>query len=98
MEDENDEAQPLTEEERKIADALSREELEEIDSMLLSQASSQWRKVARVVGFSMMDFGDKYDELPDTFFLERVISLVEEQKLESDGNLKKMRYSEVRLV
>jgi hypothetical protein len=98
MVEENEEASPLTEEERKLADALSKDELDEIDSMLLSQASPEWRKVARVVGFSMMDFGDKYYELPDTFFLERVIALVEEQKLESQGNLRKMRFSEVRLV
>ena len=98
MDDENDEAPPLTEEQRKLADALSKEELDEIDNMLLSQASSQWRKVARIVGFSMMDFGDKFYEIPDTFFLERVKQLVEEQKLESQGNLNKMRFSEVRLV
>ena len=94
----DDEALPLTKEQRKLADSLSKEDLEDIDNMLISQASSQWRKVARIIGFSMMDFGDKYTKLPDTFFLERVKRLVEEQKLESQGNLNKMRFSEVRLV
>lgn len=88
---------PLTPQQREVADGLSLEEIEEIDAMLLSQSSEKWRKVARVVGWTLMELNEKYPGLPDVFYSERVQFLVENQSLESKGNLKRMRYSEVRL-
>ncbi len=93
-----DEDPELTQEQRERVNKLSKQDIEEIDKMLLSQASYQYRKVARIVGFSMMDFKGKYKGIPDVFFSERVKALVADNFLESKGNLNRMRFSEVCLV
>lgn len=87
----------LTEEELKLVQKLSHEEVEEIDNLLVSYAGSQYRKVAKLVGSAMMDLEDRKRGIPDIYYALRVRSLVEEGRLESQGNLQYMRYSEVRL-
>ncbi|MEK7854836.1 MAG: DUF3658 domain-containing protein, partial [Acidobacteriota bacterium] len=88
---------PPTEEERAQIDELTAEEIEKIDEALLANASTQWRKVARVVGTAMMANSGIVPPIPDIFYAERVRELVAAGKLESQGNLEFMGYSEVRL-
>ena len=45
----------------------------------------------------MMEMQNRISGIPDIFYSQRVRHLVEEGKLESQGNLGYMRYSEVRL-
>jgi hypothetical protein len=88
---------PLTEEQQARIDELTADHLRAIDEALLANASSQWRKVARVVGSVVSGNSDNIPKLPDIFFAERVRKLVAAGKLESQGNLNYMRFSEVRL-
>ena len=89
---------PLSKEQEAKVALLTDEELKIIDQGLLSNASTQWRKVARVVGSTMM-YGSKarIDGIPDIFYAQRVHKLIENRKLEATGNLDYIGGSEVRL-
>jgi hypothetical protein len=87
----------LTEEQQARVDQLTAEELQIIDDALLAEASTQFRKVARVVGFAMDVNKDSFKGIPDIFYASRVRKLVEEGRLVSQGNLEYMRFSEVKL-
>jgi hypothetical protein len=88
---------PLTpEEEAKVAQ-LAERELEAIDEVLMSNAHHRWRKVAMVVGLTMQHLENRVRGIPDLFYAQRVRKLVESGRLESQGNLAYMRFSEVRL-
>ncbi len=88
---------PLTQEQLKLVSNLSEAELSYIDSTLLSNVSSQWRKVARVIGTTMSEQDNKIKGVPDIFYSQRLSRLVTKGILQSQGNLQAMRYSEVRL-
>lgn len=88
---------PLAEEQATLTSKLSEIEIKRIDNALLSNACQYWRKVARVVGTTMTELPDRIVGIPDVFYSQRVRHLVAEGKLESQGNLDYMRYSEVRL-
>ena len=87
---------PLSAEQQAQANTLSDAELIEIDEAILGNTDINWRKVARVVGSAMKSLEGKHKGLPDVFFAQRVKSLVEGGLLESQGNLNRMRYSEVK--
>ena len=76
---------------------LTQADLFEMDSELLSQAASTWRTVARIVGMTIGEIGEKYAGVPDVYYSQRIRNLVALDKLESRGNLECMRSSEVRL-
>ena len=88
---------PLTPEQQSRVSLLTLDEIELIDEMLLAQADVRWRKVARVVGFAMTTEGNPIADVPDIYYSQRVGHLVESGRLESQGNLDYMGYSEVRL-
>lgn len=89
---------PLTAEQLEIVEALSEEQIAEIDHALLANCSERWRKVAAVVGFTMTDqFMDRYEGVPDIYLAKRIRRLVKKGALEAAGNLHYMRYSEVRI-
>lgn len=88
----------LTVEQQNLANSLTPENLSLIDAALLSQSAFQWRKTARVVGSTMMKLSGKYEGIPDVFYSQRVQSLVDSGKLEAQGDLRRMKYSEVRLT
>ena len=48
-------------------------------------ASSDWRKVASVVGMAMLSMPDRPSAVPDVFFAKRVALLAESGRLESQG-------------
>ena len=88
---------PLTPEELSKVERLSAHEVAKIDQALLANAALQWRKVARVVGTSMTSLDSRVAGIPDVYYSQRVAKLVSEGQLESQGNLRRMRFSEVRL-
>jgi len=88
---------PPTEEQQARIDELTPEHIRLIDEAILANASSQYRKVARVVGTAMQANDGLVPKVPDIFYAERVRNLVAEGKLESQGNLLYMGFSEVRL-
>jgi len=94
-EDARDEVLSPAESERVAG--LSPEQLELIDTALLAQVSTDWRKVARIVGTAMLSMPSRPKGVPDVFFAKRVVLLVEAGRLESQGDLRRMGFSEVRL-
>ena len=88
----------LNKEQQELVSRLSSSQLECIDAALLSNCSNQWRKVARVVGSTMTESTNKVEGVPDVFYAQRVVGLVEQGALLSQGNLKRMRFSEVKLA
>jgi pimeloyl-ACP methyl ester carboxylesterase len=88
---------PLDVEQSLRVSKLTQAELQEIDRELLAQASHDFRKVARVVGMAIGRLQGRIPDVPDIYYAQRVQNLVALGKLESEGNLKFMRLSEVRL-
>lgn len=88
---------PLNVEQSLRVSKLTQEELWEMDRVLLAQASSTWRKVARVVGGAISELSKRIPNVPDIYYAQRVRHLVEAGKLESEGDLRFMGRSEVRL-
>ena len=87
----------LEPEDQEAVSRLTAAEVEVIDSGLLAGCSPSWRKVARIVGTAMGSIGGRFPAIPDSYYAQRVVALVNGRHLESQGNLDYMRYSEVRL-
>jgi hypothetical protein len=68
------------------------------DTLLLSQITTRWQKVAMVVGNALTaSRKDLIVQVSDLVLAARIRALAESGRIESQGNLTKMRYSEVRL-
>jgi hypothetical protein len=89
--------QDLTEDQKELVAKLTDEDLKEIDEMLISAATNKYRKVAMLVGSTMMNLPNRVKGIPDVFYSQRVRKLVEDGQLEYRGNLQYMRFSEVKL-
>ena len=89
--------EPPTPEQQAIIERLSEAEIEQIDSALLSNAIYRWRKVAMIVMSTMSKIPYRVLNIPDVFYASRVRKLVENGYLESESDLRCMRFSEVRL-
>ena len=87
----------LDDEERVKVSQLTESEISLIDDVLLADCATSYRKVARVVATAMTGGADRQSGVPVAFLAQRVKALVESGKLESQGNLDYMRFSEVRL-
>lgn len=88
---------PLNPEQSLRVSRLKQEDLWEIDRMLLAQSAPTWRKVARIVGMTIGELSERFPNVPDVYYAQRVRRLVAVGELESQGNLEYMRFSEVRL-
>jgi hypothetical protein len=88
---------PLTPEQALRVSRLTQGDLWEMDRVLLDQSAPTWRKVARIVGMTIGELSERYPNIPDVYYAQRVRRLVAVGELESQGNLEYMRYSEVRL-
>ncbi len=88
---------PMSEAQLVMVGKLTASDLEKIDKAILKNSSHQWRKVARVVGQTLLEFQSDFPGVPDIFYSERIELLVNSGALQSQGNLKKMRYSEIKL-
>jgi hypothetical protein len=80
-----------------VANSLSPEVVARIDAALLSHAKKTQRKVAMLVGLTMMDDSLRVPGLPDVYYAQRIKALVPRGLLVAEGDLDYMRYSEVRL-
>lgn len=87
---------PLSPREAALFAQLSAQDLEAIDEAVLSCVRDDWRKVAMVVSLSMERLGGQYPGFSDVFYAERVRALADSGRLEGQGNLSYMRFSEVR--
>lgn len=88
---------PLDFEQSMRVSRLTQAELQQMDRELLSQASTEWRKVARIVGMAIGKLRERIPGVSDIYYAQRVQNLVALGQLESQGNLARMRSSEVRL-
>ena len=96
-----DSAEPdreLSDHERELVARLTTEDLAAIDEALLHRAAQHWRKVAALVANALEEMEHRLPDLPDVYYAQRVRQLVEAGVLESQGNLARMRSSEVRLT
>jgi hypothetical protein len=87
----------LSSEQTASTAGLTAQELARIDAALMSHARSQWRKLAMIVAFGIEDCGEQITNIPDAFYSRRAAQLVSEGKLLAFGDLRRMRYCEIRL-
>jgi hypothetical protein len=98
MSDEVPEANPpLSSEETSAVARLTPTDLEFIDTTILSCALTRWQKVAMVVGRTEKKLRTEYPQLSYIFYAMRIQDLADRGRLESQGDLDYMRFSEVRL-
>ena len=86
----------LSAEQERLVGALSQSQIDAVDRAILSSCVRQWRKVARVVSTAMAQVDPVLSGVPDLFYGERVSALVGRGALDAQGDLRRMRYSEVR--
>lgn len=70
-----------------------------IDATLMSNVNTKWQKVAMIILRTLYDLDVKLPnhKVTDLFCAMRIRKIVKENKLESKGDLFRMRFSEVRL-
>jgi hypothetical protein len=83
--------------ERLLAESLGPAGLESIDHAIAKATTPIFSKVARVVSDAMKAGGYAGEEAEFELHVRRVILLVESGALEAQGNLRRPRFSEVRL-
>jgi len=93
----NQDDPPLDAEDLEAVAALTRDDLGAIDRAIIAASHTNWRKVALVVGTAMDAYPDLYHDVPDVFYAQRVRALVSAGQLEAQGNLHRIRFSEIRL-
>lgn len=95
--DDEDELPASPEEgEQALIVELGAEGLRNIDEAIVVSSKENWLKVARVVADAIEAGGFGYSDATVDLHTRRVIELVLSGTLESKGNLKKPRFSEVR--
>lgn len=87
---------PLSAQQRSYVQTLTTKQLGRIDTVLRSHVPERWRKVAMVIALAMEDLADEIPGIPDVYCAERIKGLVGSGLLEAQGDLDRMRYSEVR--
>lgn len=87
----------LSAEEEEIASRLTLADIQALDSALIAGAVASWRNVARVVGDAMVTSQSQGSDLPLGVYMRRVEALVQDARLEAQGNTQFMRFSQVRL-
>jgi Protein of unknown function len=70
---------------------------QDIDALILSTVVRQWRKVALIVGKVHTACRNNAADINEYDVADRIRALVNQGKLEAQGNLYLWRYSEVRL-
>jgi hypothetical protein len=71
--------------------------IDHFDPLLMERATTEWRKVARVIGDTMGLNSEPYHQVGDIMLLARVIALIGEGKLLADGDPWDMHSCGVRL-
>jgi hypothetical protein len=88
---------PPTPEQRTRHAALTEDQRQEIDALLLKNSSDSWQKMARIIASTMLQVPLELRDVSDNYFAGRLRHLVAAGQLESRGYLAAMRYSELRL-
>jgi len=88
---------PLSPEESLAVAGLSDADIQTIDATILANSSGGWFKVARVVSMTEDALQHQYPGLSYVFYAQRLCQLADDGRLESQGDLSYMRFSEVRL-
>jgi Protein of unknown function len=83
--------------EAKLSVQVGEQGLRAIDAALVSHAKPSWLKVARVVHDALGSGGFVITDEVVRLHVRRVAALVEVGSLEAQGNLRRPRFSEVRL-
>jgi hypothetical protein len=89
---------PLSRKEKADFAKLSPEAKAEMDNEILACLLPRWQKVARVVIRAEQKLQERYPQFTYILYAERIRSLAKQGRLESQGNLRYMRFSEVRLL
>lgn len=87
----------LNEEDKVLVSKLRPSDLELIDSALMGECATSWRKGARVVMAAIQLIDVTVPDLPVALYAQRLAALVLAGRLQSQGNLSYLRHSEVRL-
>ena len=88
---------PLSAEEASAVSRLSSEQLIAIDNAILSCSAPHWQKVARMVTLIEKKLASEFPQLTYVFYANRIRVLAGQGRLESQGDLSFMRFSEVKL-
>ena len=90
---------PLSAGQQARVEALSQCQVAAADDALMSAAAPHWQKVARLVAEVMTsNWPNKPSGIADVYYAQRVDRLVQKGILEARGDLRRMRFSEVRLA
>ncbi len=76
---------------------LSQEELDHIRAAILSCVLPRWQKVAMIVTRAQEKLQEKYPKFSIALCAEQIRLLAQEGKLDSQGNLRYLRFSEIKL-
>ena len=87
---------PLDVEETAVVNAVTPEDITAIDDALLGATSPNWSKVAMVLARQMKSRPGVPDDVPLEYYWSRLCTLVARGDLDSQGNLRRARFSEVR--
>jgi hypothetical protein len=87
---------PLDAEETATVEGLTPEDISAIDDALLDVTSPNWSKVAMVLAKQMKARPGVPDYVPLEFYWRRLCDMIARGQLESQGNLRRARFSEVR--
>ncbi len=71
--------------------------IDHFDSLLIEHTTTEWRKVARVIGDAMGANSSVYDQVGDIMLFARVVALIDQGKLVADGDPSDMHVTRVRL-
>jgi hypothetical protein len=69
----------------------------DVDAIILSSLGHQWRKTARILGDATIRAKELALPISTEMFSARLCALVEAARIDGKGDLRKWRYSEVRL-
>jgi hypothetical protein len=83
--------------ELEVVSALTPAQVAAIDAAILSDVSASWSKVAKVLGKQLKARPGVPDDVPLDYYWQRLSFLVNQGRVEVQGNLCRARYSEVRL-
>lgn len=92
---------PIEPEDLEAIQRLSSSDLKEIDDILLGFAKKDWQTSSIIIQLAILQVQDRYKWyriLPETFYSTRLMALTENSRLEVKGDLRRILYSEVRLV
>jgi hypothetical protein len=76
--------------------SASKEEYAAVDAMILRECSSRFQKVAKIVGDLLKEFNLAYGHLSSALLQARMDHLEELGTVQIVGDVRRMRYSEIR--